>query len=395
MYMRPLDDLVVIDATQALAGPLASQTLGDLGADVIKIERPGHGDLTRRYSPQYGEELSAYFVSLNRNKRSVTLDLTSAEGQAILHDLVKEADVFIQNFSPGKAEIFGADRDTLMSLNEGLIYCDISGYGQESPYTDQKSFDIILQGESGMMSITGTEDQPARVGVSICDISAAMTATYAIMTALYHRERTERGQYIDLALLDTSFQYLLYHVSNFFATGENPSRMGTRHPNLMPYQAFKTADSYIVVGVISEHHWPNFCHALDREEWINDDRYATFTDRIENRADLDVALEEIFAQRTTDEWVSILAEEDVPCTPVNTVADIVDDPHIQEKEMITNMEHPDLGTFKSPANPVNFSSLETDAAEAPPRLGEHTDEVLREIGYDKSTREQLHDNNIV
>lgn len=395
MHVRPLNDLVVIDATQALVGPLASQTLGDLGADVIKIERPEHGDMTRTYSPQYGEELSAYFVSLNRNKRSVTLDLTSAEGQAVLHDLAEEADVFIQNFSPGKDEAFGADRDTLTSLNEELVYCDVSGYGQESPYADRKSFDMILQGESGMMSITGTEDQPARVGISICDISGAMTATYAIMTALYHRERTGEGQYIDLALLDTSFQYLLYHITNFFATGENPRRMGTRHPNLMPYQAFETANSYIVVGIISEHHWPNFCRALDREEWIDDDRYATFTDRVENRTDLDAILDELFAQRTTDEWIDILAEEDVPCTPVNTVADLVDDPHIQQKEMIADMEHPDLGTFKSPANPVNFSSLDTDATEAPPRLGEHTDEVLREMGYNESTRERLHDDDIV
>lgn len=393
--MRPLDDLVVVDATQALVGPLASQTLGDLGADVIKIERPGHGDLTRTYSPQYGDELSAYFVSLNRNKRSITLDLTSAAGQAVLYDLVAEADVFIQNFAPGNDEKFGASPEQLTDVNEELVYCDVSGYGRDSPYADEKSFDIILQGESGMMSITGTEDQPARVGISICDISGAMTATYAIMTALYHRERTGEGEYIDLALMDTSFQFLLYHVTNYFATGENPSRMGTRHPSLMPYQAFETEDSYIVVGVISEQHWPGFCRALDREEWIDDDRYATFTDRIENRGELDATLDEIFATRTTDEWLEILESGNVPCTPVNSVEDLVDDPHIEQREMITELEHPELGTFKSPANPVNFSSLDADATTAPPRLGEHTDEVLRDLGYDEAVRENLRSDGIV
>lgn len=393
--MRPLDDLVVVDATQALVGPLASQTLGDLGADVIKIERPGHGDLTRTYSPQYGDELSAYFVSLNRNKRSVTLDLTSAKGQAVLHDLVAEADVFIQNFAPGNDEKFGASPERLTDLNEELIYCDVSGYGRDSPYADEKSFDIILQGESGMMSITGAEAQPARVGISICDISGAMTATYAIMTALYHRERTGDGQYIDLALLDTSFQFLLYHVTNYFATGESPGRMGTRHPSLMPYQAFETEDSYIVVGVISERHWPSFCRALDREEWIDDDRYATFTDRIENRSELDAILDDVFATRTTAEWLEILETEDVPCTPLNSVEDLVDDPHIEQREMVTELEHPELGTFKSPANPVNFSSLDVDANAAPPRLGEHTDEVLRDLGYDEELREALRTDGVV
>lgn len=393
--MQPLEDITVIDATQALVGPFAGQTLGDLGADVIKIERPGYGDLTRTYSPQYGEELSAYFVSTNRNKRSVCLDLTTAEGQAILHDLVEDADIFIQNFSPGNEEVFGAEYDTLSAINEDLIYCDISGYGPDSPYADRKSFDIILQGESGMMSVTGTEDQPARIGVSICDLAGAMTSIYSIITALYHRERTGEGQYIDISLLDASFQFLGYHVSNYFATGENPKRMGTRHPSLMPYQAFETVDSHIVVGVVSEHIWPKFCRAIDREEWIDDERYATFSDRVENRAELDPVLDEMFAERTTDEWMTILKAEDVPCTPVRDVETLVNDPHIETRGMIAEMEHPDLGTLKSPANPVNFGSLETDAESPPPRLGEHTREVLAELGYDEEELERLQENDVI
>ncbi|SDK53475.1 CaiB/BaiF CoA transferase family protein [Natronorubrum texcoconense] len=393
--MQPLAGITVIDATQALVGPFTGQTLGDLGADVIKVERPGHGDLTRTYSPQYGEELSAYFVSTNRNKRSISLDLTTAEGQAILHDLVAGADVFVQNFSPGKAKAFGAEYETLSSVTDDLVYCDISGYGEDSPYADRKSFDIILQGESGMMSVTGTEAQPARIGVSICDLAGAMTAIYSILTALYHRERTGEGQYIDVSLLDASFQFLGYHVSNYFATGENPGRMGTRHPSLMPYQAFETADSHIVVGVVSEHIWPKLCRAIGREEWIDDERYATFSDRVENRGELDPVLDDIFSARPTDEWMTILQNENVPCTPVRDVETLVDDPHIETRGMIAEMEHPELGTFKSPANPVNFSSLETDADGPPPRLGEHTDEVLAELGFDESERDRLRSDGIV
>lgn len=393
--MQPLDDITVIDATQALVGPFTGQTLGDLGADVIKIERPEHGDLTRTYSPRYGDELSAYFVSTNRNKRSVSLDLTTAEGQAILRELIAEADVFVQNFAPGNAATFDAEYETLSAVNDDLVYCDISGYGRDSPYADRKSFDIVLQGESGMMSVTGTEDQPARIGVSICDLAGAMTAIYSILTALYHRERTGDGEYIDVSLLDASFQFLGYHVSNYFATGKNPTRMGTRHPSLMPYQAFETADSHIVVGVVSEHIWPKFCRAIDREEWIDDERYATFSDRVEHRDELDPVLDELFAERTTDEWMAILQEEDVPCTPVQDVETLVDDPHIETRDMVAEMEHPELGTFKSPANPVNFDSLETDEEGPPPRLGEHTDEVLADLGYDEAERERLQSDGVI
>ncbi|MGM0605401.1 MAG: CaiB/BaiF CoA transferase family protein [Halobacteriota archaeon] len=392
--MEPLGDITVIDATQALVGPMASQTLGDLGADVIKIERPGHGDLTRAYSPKY-EGLSAYFVSLNRNKRSVTLDLTTKEGQTILHRLVEDADVFLQNFSPNKEATFGADYETLSERNEGLIYCDISGYGNDSPYRHKKSFDVILQGESGMMSITGSPEEPARVGISICDISGAMTATYATLTALYHRERTGEGQYMDLALLDTSFQFLLYHVTNYFASGDVPRRMGTKHPNLSPYQAIETADSYIVVGVVSESLWPNFCRAVDRTEWIDDDRFATFDDRVENRDLLDERIEEIFLDRTTAEWNEQLSAYDVPATPLNTVEDVLEDPHIEARDMIAEMDHPELGTLRSPGNPVNFSTLELAENRAPPTLGEHTVDVLGELGYAPEDVVELEERGIV
>ena len=392
--MQPLDDLVVVDASQALVGPFATQTFGDMGAEIIKIERPGTGDLTRSFAPDYGD-LSAYFVSLNRNKQSITLDLASEDGRDVLHDLVAEADVFIQNFGPGVAERLDADYDTLSDLNDDLVYTDVSGYGAESPHADRKSFDIVLQGESGIMSVTGSEDQPARVGISISDISAAMTATYATLTALYHRERTGEGQYVDIALLDTSFQWLLYHVTNFFATGETPRRMGTRHPNLTPYQALETSDDWIVIGVISEAHWPAFCEALDREDWLSLDRFETFTDRVENREEFDALLDDIFAERTTAEWVERLRRHDVPCTPLNSVADIAESEHVAAREMVAEMDHPDLGTFRAPGNPVNFSTLETDTSQAPPTLGQHTEAVLEALGYDDEAIADLSERNVI
>jgi len=373
--MQPLAGITIIDATRALVGPLATQTLGDHGAEAIEIEHPAEGDLTRTCEPEYNG-LSAYFVSLDRNKRSVTLNLTSEQGQVVLHDLLAEADVLMQNFSPGDAEQFAADYDTVNELTDDIVYCDVSGYGEDSPYSGQKAFDIVLQGRSGIMSVTGTEDQPARVGISASDISGAMTSLYAILATLYHRERTSEGEHIELAMLDSSFQFLLYHVTNFLASGENPQRMGTRHPNPKPYQAFETTDGFVVIGVISEGHWEPFCRAIDCEEW------ATFTDRVSNRADIDARLDDIFVERPTEEWVERLAEENVPSTPLNTVEDIVNDPHIEQNDMLAEMEHPDLGTFQSPNNPGRFESLGTNTSQPPPKLGEHTEEVLSELSYD-------------
>lgn len=394
--MRPLKDIVVVDPTQALIGPLATQILGDLGATVIKVERPGHGDLTRKFATRYGD-FSAYFTSLNRNKKSVTVDMTTPEGQRVLKELVAGADVFVHNFSPGKAEAFDAEYETLSDVNDRLVYCELSGYGEDSPYSDRKLFDIIAQGQSGLMSVTGTEEgDPVRIGVSIADISGAMTATYAILTALYHRERTGEGQAIDIALFDTAFSYLLYHVTNYFATGKNPKMLGTKHPNLTPYQAVETADSYLVVGVVSESLWPAFCRAIDREEWIDDPRFGTFDDRIANRDEFDARLNDLFAERTAEEWTERLQDAGVPCTPVNSVEDVVNDPHIDARNMIEEVEHPDGDRLELPGIPVNFSDLEADVRLAPPKLGEHTDEVLTEVlGYSESEIESLREDDVV
>jgi len=394
--MLPLKDVFVVDASQALAGPFATQILGDLGADVLKIETPETGDLTRLLPPKYGE-MSAYFVSLNRNKESMTLDLSTDQGQEILQTLVAdEADVFIQNFGPGAASEMNIDYETLSEQSDNLIYCDISSYGKESPYSDRKAFDIVFQSQSGLMGVTGTEDgEPIRIGTSISDIAAAMTSTYAILTALYHRSNTGEGQYIDVSLLDSSFQFLMYHVSNLFATGEDPKPMGRKHWNVSPYGVFKTADSYVALGVLNPEMWDGFCRALDKPEWQNDERFDDFYSRVEHRTVLDNLVEERLADRTTDEWLDRLLENNVPASPVNSVSDIVNDPHVEARDLLQTVEHPEKGEFTLIDNPVNFSTLEADIRSPPPDLGEHTAAILSELGYTAAEIETLQDRGII
>jgi len=392
--MHPLSDVVVVDASQALSGPFATQILADLGAEVVKIEHPKRGDLTRQLPPQYGST-SAYFASLNRNKQSVTIDLDTEKGQDLTAELVAEADVFIQNFGPGAAEERSIDYETLSAVTEDLIYCDVSSYGEGSPYRDRKAFDIVFQAQSGLMGVTGTEDEPIRIGTSISDIAAAMTSTYAILTALYHRKESGEGQFIDISLLDTSFQLLMYHVSSFFATGENPKRMGRKHWNVAPYGVFETADSYIAVGVVNPGMWRRFCEAVEREAWLEDERFETFYSRVDNRDVLDALVEERMRERPTDEWHERLLEYEVPCSPINSVADIVDDPHIEAREMLRTVENSEGDEFSLIENPVNFSTLEADIREAPPTLGQHTEEVLADLGYDEAEIEVLRERNVV
>lgn len=394
--MRPLEDIVVVDASQALSGPYATQILADMGAEVLKLESPTGGDLTRLLPPRIEASVSAYFASLNRNKQSLTVDLRSDAGRDIVHELVAEADVFIQNFGPGAASSMGVDYETLAALQDDLVYCDISGYGADSPYSDRKAFDIVFQGQSGLMGVTGTEDgEPIRIGTSISDIAAAMTATYAILTSLYHRSNTGEGQYIDISLLDTSFQLLMYHVSTFLTTGVDPKPMGRKHWNVAPYGVFETADDYVAMGVVNEEMWRGFCRALDQEEWLEDPRFETFYSRVENRDVLDGMVEAHMKRRTTDEWLDRLLENDVPAAPVNSVEDIVNDPHIEARGMLDTVEHPRLGEFTLIDNPVNFSTLEADIRTAPPELGEHTEAVLEGLGYTPEEIERLRSEGVV
>lgn len=392
--MHPLEDVTVVDTSQALSGPMATQILADLGATVYKVERPGRGDLTRQLPPRDGD-ISAYFASLNRNKQSVTVDLDSERGQALVHELVTEADVFVQNFGPGAATERALDYDSLAEVTDDLIYCDISSYGTASPYSERKAFDIVFQAQSGLMSVTGTEDEPVRIGTSISDVATAMTATYAVLTALYHRRGTGEGQYIDVSLLDSSFQLLMYHVANYLATGENPQRMGRKHWNVAPYGVFETADDYVAFGVLNPTMWAGFCEAVDRPEWLEDPRFETFYARIENREALDALVEERMREATTDVWLDRLRANDVPCSPLNSVADIVADEHIDVRGMLATVDREGGDPLTLIDNPVNFSTLDADVRQAPPTLGQDTEAILEGLGYDAAEIEALRERGVV
>jgi len=394
---QPLDGLTVLDASRVLVGPFCTMQLGDLGADVIKIERPDGGDQTRGWHPPtYGEE-SAYYVSVNRNKRSVTLNLTTEEGREVFRDLASEVDVLVENFRVGKMEEWGLGYETLREDNPELVYCSLSGYGEWGPHKDRPAYDIMMQAEGGLMSITGEDGgPPVRVGVAIADIGAGMYATQAILSALLYRELGDgTGQKVDVSLLDGQVAWMTYMASYYFATGEPPGRMGSKHPTIAPYQAFETTDGYVVVATASENLWPTFCEAIDREDLLDDDRFATNADRVENRSELDRILDEVFAGFSTAEAVARLEAAGVPASRVRDMADVFENPQVQARNMHQEVDHPTIGSVEMAGSPMHFSRTPTAIDRHPPLLGEHTEDVLREFGYDDATIEDLAERDVL
>lgn len=372
-----LSDVVVIDLSRVLAGPYCTMMLGDMGATVIKIEQPGKGDDTRHFGPPYVAGESAYYLGLNRNKRSITLDFNNPEHEKRLFELVSTATVLVENFRPGMLERQGLGYETLRAMNPGLIYCSISGYGHDGPYAMRPGYDFVAQAESGIMSVTGeVEGEPQRVGSPVADVSAGLYACMSILAALHVREKTGKGQHIDISLLEAAVSLLSNVSSNYLISGEEAERYGNGHPNIVPYQAFHTQDGYIVVSCGNDRLYQTFCRLLGREDLATDPRFVTNPQRVRNREELVPILQEQFLQRETGDWLTALRAAGIPCGPINTVSQVFSDPHLQARGFIWECEHPTAGTIKLSGSPIRLSETPTRLYKAPPLLGEDNDTLL-------------------
>ncbi len=378
-----LSGVRIVDLTQMLAGPYGSMLLADLGAEVIKVEDPRGGDPTRRLGPPFVEGESGYFISVNRNKRSVALDLRKAEGRQVLYDLVKVSDVVFNNFRPGTMQKLGCDYETLKEVNPQIIYCSLTGFGETGPYRDRPAFDLAVQAISGAMSITGEPGRPpVRMGIPLGDLSGSLFCAFAISAALYGRERTGSGCRIDVGLMDCMLSLLTYVGQYYLIDGKVPGPIGSAHQSVVPYQAFATKDIHIVVAIFVEKFWRAFCQVLGIEELCDDPRFANNDRRRQHREELIPILEDIFRTKPGDEWLRLLSEAGVPCSPINTLDRVFSAPQVEVRNMVVEMDHPKAGRLRSIGDPVKISPMHEHPFEPAPLHGQHTEEVLRDIlGY--------------
>ena len=386
-----LSNIRVLDLSRVLAGPWASQILGDLGADILKVERPGAGDDTRLWGPPFlkdpqgqptGE--SAYYLCTNRNKRSLAIDMALPAGQALIRQLALRCDVVIENFKVGGLKAYGLDAESLRALNPRLIYCSITGFGQTGPYAHRAGYDFLIQGMGGLMSVTGRGDDqpgagPMKVGVAITDIMTGLYASTAILAALQARHSTGEGQHIDLALLDVQVAGLANQGMNYLYSGQLPQRMGNAHPNTVPYQDFPTADGHMILAIGNDGQFAKFCAAAERAEWASDERFATNAARVTHRQALIPMIQAVTRTRNTSAWVSLLENLGVPCGPIHTVDQVYQDPQVRARDMTFEMQHPTAGPIPLVASPIRMSETPVAYRHAPPMLGQHTREVLSEV----------------
>lgn len=392
----------VLDLSRVLAGPWCTQTLADLGADVIKIERPGSGDDTRGWGPPFLKDRdgrdtaeAAYYLGTNRNKRSIAIDIAQPAGQQLVREMAARCDVFVENFKVGDMARYGLDAPSLCALNPRLVYCSVTGFGQTGPYRDRAGYDYAVQGIGGLMSVTGERDDlpgggPQKVGVAVADLFTGMYATVAILAALRHRDLTGEGQAIDMALLDTQVAMLANLGANYLATGVAPKRMGNAHQNIVPYQVFEVADGHIILAVGNDGQYAKFCDVAGAPELAADPRFARNADRVRHRATLVPLLAEVMKQRRKADWLAALEAAKVPCGAINDLAEVFADPQVRERGMTVEVPHPLAGPLPLVASPIKLAKTPVQYRRAPPLLGEHTAELLREFGIDEARCAALH-----
>jgi formyl-CoA transferase len=388
----------VLDLTRVLAGPYCTMMLGDLGADIIKVEAPGVGDDTRHWGPPFAQGgESAYFLCVNRNKRSLTLNLKSQQGITILKQLIRESDVLVENFRVDTLTRWGLGYEELQKLRPGLIYCTITGYGYTGPYRHLPGYDFIIQAQGGVMSITGPEQgEPYKVGVAIADITAGLFASNAILAALFSHGRTGRGQRIDISLLDSQVAWLANVGSNYLISGEKPQRYGNAHPNIVPYQTFRASDGYFALGIGNDGQWRQFCERAGCPSWAADERFITNARRVENRDLLVPLLEDLFCQEDITHWLSILESVGIPCGPINCIDQLMKDPQVQAREMVVEVPHASAGSVRMVASPLKIPTAPVEVRYPPPMLGEHTAEILQDLlGYDLQQVDELRNTRVV
>ncbi len=393
----PLKGIRVLDLTRIIAGPYCAMVLGDLGAEIIKIEQPKIGDESRAWGPPWLKEMSAYFVSINRNKKSLTLNLKHPKGIEIFKSLVKTADVVLENFRPGTMEEMGLGYEVLQRLNPRLVYCDMTGYGTDGPYVDKPGVDVIVSAIGGLMSITGEpEGKPVKVGVPLTDVLTGLYSFGAVASALLLREQTGRGQRISVNLLAMQLATLINIGSNYLLGGVIPRRWGSAHPNIVPYEAHRAKDEFLIFGVLNERMWRSFCRLLGMEALAEDPRFANNSRRIENRQALNEIIDRKMAEKTVDEWIPLFDEAGIPCGPINTFDRVFSDPQVQHLGLVQEVEHPHYGKVKVVGPPATFSESAVGIQSPPPTLGEHNQEILTELlGYREQEVQDLKDQGII
>ncbi|HEX4325566.1 MAG TPA: CaiB/BaiF CoA-transferase family protein [Burkholderiales bacterium] len=404
---KALGHIRVLDLSRVLAGPFLAQNLADLGADVIKVERPGHGDESRTFPPYLPgkdgatTEDSAYFSSINRGKRSVTIDIATPRGQELVRKLASKADVLVENYRVGTLKRYGLDYESIKVVNPGIVYCSITGFGQTGPYKDRPGYDYLFQAMSGLMSLTGERDDlpgggPAKVGVAICDVITGIYSSFAVSAALLHRDRTGEGQYIDMSLLDVTVAAISHINMNYLVSGKIPPRMGTAHPSIVPYQAFDGADGKFVIAVGNDGQFAKLCELIGNPGLARDPRFKTNPDRVQNRDALIPGLADALRTKPVAHWIERLAALNVPCGPINDLKQVFDDPQVQSREMRREMPHPRAASFPFLSNPIRYSATPVTYDRAPPALGEHTHSVLaNEVGLSDGEIDQLRRDRIV